>query len=80
MASIKDISAARKYYEYAANAGSARAATSLARTYDPDFAARLGLRPDPVMAAHWYRKAAALGNPDAEARLRILTNNEVNAK
>jgi TPR repeat protein len=80
MASIKDISAARKYYEYAANAGSARAATSLARTYDSDFAVRLGLRPDPVMAEHWYRKAAALGNPDAEARLRILTNNEVNAK
>ncbi len=69
MLAQKDISAARKFYEYAANAGSARAATALARTYDPAFAAQLGelgLRPDPALAAAWYRKAAELGGPPAQ--------------
>jgi TPR repeat protein len=32
----------------------------------------LGLRPDPAVAADWYRKAAALGNPAAEVRLQTL--------
>jgi len=76
MLAIKDISAARKFYEYAANAGSARAATALARTHDPAFLTRLGavgLTPDPVLAAAWYRKAAALGDPDADARLHSLS-------
>jgi hypothetical protein len=69
MLAQKDISAARKFYEYAANAGSARAATALARTYDPNFANQLGevgLRPDPVLAAVWYRKAAELGGQPAQ--------------
>ena len=76
MMAIKDISAARKFYEYAANAGNARAAMALARTHDPAFLTRsgaLGLRSDPVLAAAWYRKAAALGDPDAEARLHALS-------
>jgi TPR repeat protein len=63
MLANKDISAARKFYEYAANAGSARAAAALGRTYDPAFAAQLdevGLRPNPELAAVWYRKAAEL--------------------
>ena len=71
MLSIKDISAARKYYEYAANAGSARAATALAESYDPAFLTQLravGSRPDPALAAAWYGRAVALG--DAEVRLR----------
>jgi hypothetical protein len=71
----KDISAARKFYEYAANAGSARAATALAKTYDAAFVTQLGvvgLRPDPEVAALWYRRAAASGDPDAEARLVTL--------
>jgi hypothetical protein len=71
MLSIKDISAARKYYEYAANAGSARAATALAESYDPAFLTQLGavgIRPDPALAAAWYGRAVALG--DAETRLR----------
>jgi hypothetical protein len=75
MLAIKDISAARKFYEYAANAGSARAATTLAETYDPDFINQLGavgLRPDPALAANWYQKAAALGSQTAEVRLRTL--------
>jgi hypothetical protein len=73
MLSIKDISAARKYYEYAANAGSARAATALAKSYDSAFLTQLGgvgIRPDPALAAAWYGRAAALALGDAEARLR----------
>jgi hypothetical protein len=76
MLAIKDLSAARKYYEYAANGGSARAAMALARTYDPAFLTQLGAvgaRPDPALAANWYRTAAALGARDAEARLRTLS-------
>ena len=73
---IKDFSAARKFYEYAANGGSARAAMALAGTYDPAVLTQLGavgVRPDPALAASWYHTAAALGAPDAEARLHTLT-------
>jgi TPR repeat protein len=76
MLAIKDISAARKFYEYAANSRGARAATALAETYDPAFLIKLGavgVRPDPALAATWYRRAAALGDPDAEARLYTLS-------
>jgi hypothetical protein len=76
MLAIKDFSAARKFYEYAANGGSARAAMALAKTYDPAFLTQLGavgVRPDPALAANWYRTAAALGAPDAEARLHTLS-------
>lgn len=75
MLAIKDISAARKFYESAANAGTAAGATALARTYDPAYLAKLGvvgLQPDPAAATVWYRKAAALGDRDAETRLRTL--------
>ena len=78
---VKDISAARKFYEYAANAGSARAAMALARTYDQAFLTQLGavgVRPDPMLAANWYRTAAALGAPDAEARLHTLSTQAAN--
>jgi hypothetical protein len=73
MLAIKDISAARKFYEYAANVGSARAATALAESYDPTFLTQLGaigIRPDPALAAAWFGKAVALGDSAAEARLR----------
>ncbi len=76
MLAIKDFSAARKFYEYAANGGSARAAMALAGTYDPAFLTQLGavgVRPDPALAANWYHTAAALGAPDAEARLHTLS-------
>lgn len=75
MLAVRDISAARKFYEYAANVGSAAAAMALARTFDPASLAELGvvgLRPDPARAAVWYRKAAVLGAPDAKARLQML--------
>jgi hypothetical protein len=76
MLAIKDISAARKFYEHAANGGHARAATALAKTYDSAFLTQLGavgVRPDPALAEAWYRRAAALGDPDAEAGLRALS-------
>ena len=73
MLAIKDVSAARRFYQYAANAGSAGAATALARTFDPSFLSQsgvIGLRPDPAQAAVWYRKAAELGDRNAETRLQ----------
>ncbi len=76
MLAIKDISAARKFYMFAANAGSVRAVAALARTHDPAFLAQLGvvgLRSDPALAMDWYRKAAALGDSDAKARLYTLS-------
>ncbi|WP_420014340.1 hypothetical protein, partial [Teichococcus deserti] len=64
MLALRDISAARRLYAYAAEAGSGRAATGLGRTYDPVFLARIGaegIRPDPALAARWYQIAARLG-------------------
>jgi TPR repeat protein len=72
---IKDVSAARKFYAYAANAGSARAALALARTYDPMYISQIGaigLQPDPEMAQVWYRKAASLGDPNARDRIGMM--------
>ena len=76
MLEIRNLSAARRFYETAANAGSGRAAMALGRTYDPAFLSQMqviGLRPDPVLAATWYRRAAELGVPEAAAQLRALT-------
>jgi hypothetical protein len=70
MLARKDISAARKFYEYAANAGSARAAAALAKTFDAAFNAQfgiVGLKPDPALAAAWYRRAAELGDQRIDA-------------
>jgi len=74
MMAIKDISAARKFYMFAANAGDARAALAMARTYDPALAGQMGtfgLKPDASLAALWYRKAATLGDADATARVGL---------
>jgi hypothetical protein len=75
MLAIKDISAARKLYEQAANLGSAAAAAELARTYDPAYIGKLdviGMRPDVAMAANWYVRAAALGDNQAAQRMHEL--------
>jgi TPR repeat protein len=67
-----DIVAARLLFERAAAMGSAAAATAVGATYDIDFLLRAGargVRADPAAAAAWYRKAAALGDPEARARL-----------
>jgi hypothetical protein len=67
-----DIIAARLLYERAAGLGSATAATSVGKTYDIDFllqSGARGIRPDQTAAAAWFRKAAALGDAEAGARL-----------
>ena len=74
MMSRCDISAARLLYERAA--GDARAASALARTYDPAFLAEIGtcgIRGDAALAAAWYRKAASLGDGGAPARAEALS-------
>lgn len=75
MMAIKDISAARKLYEQAANMGSAAAAAELARTYDPGYLGKfdiIGMRPDLAQAANWYVRAAALGDRQAAQRMHEL--------
>jgi TPR repeat protein len=72
---LGDISAARLLYERAAESGSARAMTALGKTYDPGFLDRakvIGIRPDPALAAEWYRKAAAFDDGEAALRLKAL--------
>lgn len=75
MLAIKDVSAARKLYEQAADLGSAAAAKGLARTYDPRYVQNLGIvgmRPDITMAAGWYDRAAALGDRESAQRMQEL--------
>ena len=75
MVSVGDISAARLLFERAANGGSGAAAVALGLTYDPGFLAGLGvrgIRSDVPTAAEWYRRAAALGEPDATGFLQAL--------
>jgi TPR repeat protein len=70
-----DIAAARLFYQRAAEQGSALAATAVGQTYDPIYLeqARVrGVRGDPKLAAEWYRKAAAAGDPQADIRLKRL--------
>jgi hypothetical protein len=57
----KDIWSARKFYDYAAKAGSVRAVNALAHTYDPAFLATLGLSASRVKAL----LATAPGEPAA---------------
>lgn len=69
---VGDIIAARLLFERAATMGSAAAAIVAGKTYDVDFLLRAGargIRADPVVAAAWFRKAAALGDPEARERL-----------
>jgi TPR repeat protein len=67
-----DIIAARMLFERAASLGSATAATRAGETYDIEFLSQSGargFRADQSAAAGWYRRAAALGDPEARARL-----------
>jgi hypothetical protein len=60
---LGDVSGARRFYERAAEAGSAAGALAVGRTHDPAVLAGLGMRdirPDPEAAADWYRRAEAL--------------------
>jgi TPR repeat protein len=57
-----DMAAVRASLLQAATAGDAAAALALATSYDPDFQT---IGADPARAADWYRKAIALGDPQA---------------
>jgi hypothetical protein len=68
-----DVSSARLLYQHLANSGSAVAALSLARTFDPEVLPSLGvigMRPNPAEAQRWYKRAAELGSESAARRLR----------
>lgn len=71
-----DISGARRWYEYAAGKGSAIAATSLGKTYDPVVLSQWhrvgGVVAEPEKARFWYEKGVAMGDPAAAASLALL--------
>ena len=70
-----NVSAARLFYERAAEAGLDRGAMALAGTYDAAELAQLGVRgiqPDAKLARRWYERAKQLGAGDAEERLRQI--------
>jgi type II secretory pathway predicted ATPase ExeA len=73
--SLGDIAAARLLFKRAAEAGNARAAVAMGKTYDSDALAAgpaQGEGPDPAVAAEWYARAAALGDPQAPDLLARL--------
>jgi len=72
---IGDVSAARLLYQRAAAAGSGAATLAMGKTYDPRFLAQIGAQgvvAYPATAADWYRRAATLGERDADELLAGL--------
>jgi hypothetical protein len=72
-----DLAAARLVLRRAANAGDARAAMTLAGTYDPAILEKLGVHgfvPDVAMARVWYEKAKKFGSAEAPQRLEQLAS------
>jgi hypothetical protein len=72
-----DVAAARLVLRRAADAGDARAAMTLAGTYDPAILEKLGVHgfvPDVAMARSWYEKAKKLGSAEAPQRLEMLAS------
>jgi hypothetical protein len=71
-----NISAARMFFQRAAEAGSAVGAIRMGATYDPTelsrFTALAGITGDRNEARKWYERARDLGAPDAEDRLGRL--------
>ncbi len=70
-----DVSGARRFYATAANQGSATAARSLGRLYDPGYLKQTalgGIDPDPALARHWYERAVAMGDAQATPLLQAL--------
>jgi hypothetical protein len=70
-----DFSSARLLLTRVAEAGDARAALTLAGTFDPDVLRAAGMQsgaPDIALARLWYERAAQLGAADAPRRLREL--------
>jgi predicted double-glycine peptidase len=71
-----DIAAARLYLSRLSALGDAHAAFLVGETYDAAFLDSgqiLGIRPDTEQALRWYRKAAAMGDADAQRRVERLT-------
>ena len=74
-----DIAAARLVLRRAAEGGDARAAMTLAETYDPAILEKLGVHgvvPDLAMARGWYEKAKRFGAKEATQRLELLANKQ----
>jgi hypothetical protein len=72
-----DLAAARLVLRRAATAGDARAAMTLAGTYDPVVLEKLGVHgfvPDVAMARAWYEKAKKFGSAEAPQRLELLAS------
>jgi hypothetical protein len=72
---VGDVSGARRYYAAAADQGSATAARSLGRLYDPGFLKQTavgGIDPDPALARRWYERAVAMGDAQAAPLLQAL--------
>lgn len=70
-----NVSAARLFYERAAEAGLAQAAMALATTFDAGELAKLkvrGIEANTAEARRWYERARALGAAEAEQRLQRL--------
>jgi len=73
-----NVSAARLFFERAADAGLAEGAMALAATFDATELGRRnvrGIKPDSKLARQWYERARQLGAGDAEERLRRLGAN-----
>ena len=73
-----NLSAARLFFERAADAGLAEAALALGATYDSAELQRLNIRGvpgDAKEARRWYERAAQLGAPEAGQRLQRLGKN-----
>jgi hypothetical protein len=72
-----DVAAARLVLRRGADAGDARAAMTLAETYDPAILEKLGVHgivPDLAMARSWYEKARTFGSTEAPQRLEMLAS------
>ena len=73
--SNRDILTARRFYEFAASGGSARAATAVGRTYDPSFLRGMGIwgiLANAEAAKRWYEKGISGGDAEASSRLEKL--------
>ena len=74
-----DLAAARLLLQRAAEAGDARAALTLAGTYDPIVLEKLGLMgfaSDIGMARRWYERAREFGSAEALRRLEMLASRD----
>jgi hypothetical protein len=73
-----DIIPARQFFERAAEGGDARAVYRMAKSYDPVYLRRIGVRGvagDPAKAKAWYEKAIIAGSSEAEMALLQLRAN-----